>query len=162
MTFSRKEFRQLIRQKRNQLCSDTQYQAGLDLAQQFLSIAQLKNAKRIALYISADGEIDTTPLINELWKQGKETYLPVLHPFSSGHLLFLHYTPNSKLTYNKYGIVEPVLNQTLVCPVNQLDIICTPLVGFDSQGQRLGMGGGYYDRTLSRWYNTGHGPLPVA
>ncbi|MGF1754167.1 5-formyltetrahydrofolate cyclo-ligase [Vibrio makurazakiensis] len=160
-TLTRSEFRKQIRQIRNALPSEQQHAASLDLINQFSVLPNVKQARHIALYISADGELDTTPLIEWLWAQGKQVYLPVLHPFSAGHLLFLHYTPTTPLTYNKYGIVEPILNQTIVKPVKDLDMICTPLVGFDSHGHRLGMGGGYYDRTLARWFKTGEGASPI-
>lgn len=160
-TLSRSEFRKQIRQTRNALSSEIQHQASLDLIDQFSKQPELETAQHIALYISADGELDTQPLIEWLWAKGKQTYLPVLHPFSAGHLLFLHYTSTTPLTYNKYGIIEPALNQTLVKPVSQLDLICTPLVGFDSNGHRLGMGGGYYDRTLAKWFSTGQGAAPI-
>ena len=86
------------------------------------------------------------------WQHNKNVYLPVLHPFSSGHLLFLHYQPSSIMQQNKYGILEPKLDVRLIKNVNDIDIIFTPLVAFDQTGNRLGMGGGFYDRTLSTWF----------
>ncbi|EGU50036.1 5-formyltetrahydrofolate cyclo-ligase [Vibrio orientalis CIP 102891 = ATCC 33934] len=161
MKFSRQDFRQSIRQRRNQLSEGFQHQAGRDLCQQFLSLPEVKPAQHIALYLSADGEVDTMPLIEELWRSGKHVYLPVIHPFSKGHLLFLHYTKHSPMVLNKYQIAEPKLDQTQIIPAQSLDVICTPLVGFDSAGHRLGMGGGYYDRTLAPWFKTGQGPKPI-
>ncbi len=161
MQHSRQELRKLIRQQRNQLSSDIQYQSSQDLIRQFSSLPDLDNTHHIALYLSTDGELDTQPLIEWLWSQGKSVYLPVLHPFSAGHLLFLHYQNSTPMTHNKYGILEPRLNQTQVKPVRELDLICTPLVAFDSHGHRLGMGGGYYDRTLAHWFRTGEGATPI-
>jgi 5-formyltetrahydrofolate cyclo-ligase len=161
MTLSRQDLRKLIRQKRNQLDSDVQHLAGLDLISQFSTLPELTNAKHIALYLSADGEIETMPLIEWLWQQGKQIYLPVIHPFSKGQLLFLHFDYNTPMVLNRYSIAEPKLDQTKVLPVDQLDLICTPLVAFDDSGQRLGMGGGYYDRTLEPWFREGRGAKPI-
>ncbi|MCG6411573.1 5-formyltetrahydrofolate cyclo-ligase [Vibrio fluvialis] len=161
MQYSRHELRKLVRQQRNQLSSDIQYQASQDLICRFAALPEMQTCHHIALYLSADGELDTQPLIEWLWSQGKAVYLPVLHPFSAGHLLFLHYQSSTPMTYNKFGILEPKLNQTLVKPVKELDLICTPLVAFDSHGHRLGMGGGYYDRTLAHWFKTGEGAQPM-
>jgi len=161
MTLSRQEFRKQIRFKRNQLHSDVQHLAGLDLIRQFSSLPEVKQAQHIALYLSADGEIETYPLIEWLWQQGKQTYLPVIHPFSKGHLLFLHYDEKTPMVMNRYSIAEPKLNQTQIIPVSKLDLICTPLVAFDTTGHRLGMGGGYYDRTLEPWFQTKQGPKPI-
>jgi len=161
MTTSRQEFRKTIRQRRNSLSKQEQSQAAQQLIQQFSTLDELNNAQHIALYLTADGEVDTHPLIKWLWQQGKDLYLPVIHPFSKGHLLFLHYQADTPMVFNQYKIAEPKLNQTLIKPVNQLDLICTPLVGFDSNGHRLGMGGGYYDRTLAPWFASGNGPKPI-
>ncbi|OIQ24304.1 5-formyltetrahydrofolate cyclo-ligase [uncultured Vibrio sp.] len=161
MTLSRQAIRSQIRERRNKLPSDTQHQAGLDLIRQFSTLPELSFANHIAIYLSTDGEVNTTPLIEWLWEQGKSVYLPVLHPFSKGQLLFLHYTPSTPVVLNKYQIIEPKLNQTLVKPLAELDLICTPLVAFDSTGQRLGMGGGYYDRTLEAWFKRKEGAQPI-
>ncbi|ELM6622358.1 5-formyltetrahydrofolate cyclo-ligase [Vibrio fluvialis] len=161
MQYSRHELRKLVRQQRNQLSSDIQYQASQDLICRFAALPEMQTCHHIALYLSTDGELDTQPLIEWLWSQGKAVYLPVLHPFSAGHLLFLHYQSSTPMTYNKFGILEPRLDQTLVKPLKELDLICTPLVAFDSHGHRLGMGGGYYDRTLAHWFKTGEGAQPM-
>ena len=124
-----------------------------------LAFEPVLGAKTVALFLSFDGELDTTPLIEALWQTEKEVYLPVLHPFSRGNLLFLRYTPQSNLVTNRLKILEPKLDVRDVLPLNKLDVLITPLVAFDANGQRLGMGGGFYDRTLQDWQQ--HGLYPV-
>ncbi len=160
-SLSRQDLRKLIREKRNALCSDTQFQAALDLVTQFSQLPEVKQSQHIAFYLSSDGELDTKPLIESLWQQGKSIYLPVIHPFSKSQLLFHQYLSDDQLVYNRYGILEPKLDIRHLMPVRELDLICTPLVAFDNIGHRLGMGGGYYDRTLSRWFTEGKGAMPI-
>ncbi|WP_194437466.1 5-formyltetrahydrofolate cyclo-ligase [Vibrio fluminensis] len=161
MNLSRQEFRQQIRQLRRQLSPQFQLHSGIELVKQFSALPELATAQHIALYLSADGEVDTQPLIEWLWRQGKQVYLPVIHPFSKGHLLFLHYQADTEMVLNQYRILEPKLKQPLIQPLAKLDLICTPLVAFDSTGHRLGMGGGYYDRTLEAWFKHGQGAKPI-
>ena len=144
----RQQLRQHIRKTRQNLTALQQQQAAQRITQQALSFIEQHQARNIALYLAVDGEIATQLLIEQLWQQGKNVYLPVLHPFCKGHLLFLHYLPDTPMKQNKYGIFEPHLNVQNVIPLEQLDVIFTPLVAFDKQGNRLGMGGGFYDRTL--------------
>jgi len=147
---SRQQLRQHIRSLRRSLSAEQQQQASMDLVQQLLPRPEVQQAQHIALYLTNDGELDTTPLIQALWQQGKSLYLPLLHPVVPGYLVFQLYTPETLLKPNQFGIGEPELNCSLLRPISQLDLIFTPLVAFDSQGQRLGMGGGFYDRTLSQ------------
>ncbi|MGL4475398.1 MAG: 5-formyltetrahydrofolate cyclo-ligase [Shewanella sp.] len=114
------------------------------------TINEPRPIKRIALYHTLGSELNTLPLIDLLrqYLPECELYLPRLHPFCAGHLLFLRYSKESKMTRNQFGIAEPKLDCREVMAASKLDIILTPLVGFDRQGQRMGMGGGYYDRTL--------------
>lgn len=151
-TSIRSEIRQQIRKQRFKLTAEQQSIAALALLQHFSTNDKIKQAQHIALYLSNDGELDTQPLIDWCWQQDKKVYLPVIHPFTKGHLLFLNYSKHTRLIKNKYNISEPSLDIRHIILPSNLDVICTPLVAFDSKGSRLGMGGGFYDRTLSTWY----------
>ncbi|HHB0951872.1 TPA: 5-formyltetrahydrofolate cyclo-ligase, partial [Vibrio cholerae] len=91
MTDSRTHLRQQIRQRRQALSPLEQQTASQQLIHTFSTLPDIASAQRIALYLANDGELNTQPLIEWLWQQGKQVYLPVLHPFAKGHLLFLHY-----------------------------------------------------------------------
>ncbi|MFC4700251.1 5-formyltetrahydrofolate cyclo-ligase [Glaciecola siphonariae] len=148
-TALRSTLRQTFRERRKALSNSEQASAAQGLIEQVNKHALLKGASRVALYMTNDGELDTKPLIEHLWKSNIEVYLPVLHPFSDGHLLFLRYKKNTHMRANHFGILEPRLDCRDVCPLRQLDLLFTPLVAFDEQGNRLGMGGGFFDRTLA-------------
>ena len=158
----RNQLRQQIRKTRANLTALQQQQAEDSITQQALALIEERNAQHIALYISFDGEISTDKLIQILWAQGKQVYLPVLHPFNPNHLLFLRYLPDTPMLKNKFGIWEPKLNVQSVLPLEELDILFTPLVAFDKQGNRLGMGGGFYDRTLQHWQKSSFIPVGLA
>jgi len=104
-------------------------------------------SQRVAAYLATDGEIDPYPLMQSLWESGKTIYLPVLAPFSNRKLWFAEFKPTDVLAFNRFGIPEPV-RRRLIKPC-ALDLVLTPLVAFDSNGHRVGMGGGYYDRSFA-------------
>jgi 5-formyltetrahydrofolate cyclo-ligase len=145
---SRESLRRVYRQKRKELTPNQQHQAAKHLRLQCQQQSKFIQATKIALYLTHDGEIDLFPLIECCWQHNKQVYLPVLHPFSKGHLLFVHYHSQTVMHPNRFGISEPKTICSNICPLAELDIIFTPLVAFDRQGNRLGMGGGFYDRTL--------------
>ncbi len=159
-TLSRTELRKQIRLARNLLSDTEQQQASLSALEHILNELKARKAKRVALYLTHDGELATAPLIAALWLQGIHTYLPRLHPFNPGQLLFLHYTKTSIMQPNQFGILEPKLDVRAVMPIDELDVVIAPLVAFDGKGNRMGMGGGYYDRTLANWNIHGK-PLPM-
>ncbi|USD65639.1 5-formyltetrahydrofolate cyclo-ligase [Vibrio sp. SCSIO 43136] len=147
----RQSIRQQIRQARRALSPMQQQAAATKLLEQVKHQISDSPKLTLALYLSADGEIDTQPVIEWLWQQGHQVVLPVIHPFSQGELLFLRYSKQSVMVENRYKILEPKLDATQIIPLAQIDIIFTPLVAFDAEGNRMGMGGGYYDRTLASW-----------
>lgn len=148
-TDNRQQLRQHYRQARRQLTPQQQQQAEVDLLTLLRQQNKLNNGAKVALYLANDGEVGTQAVIHHCWQQQIEVYLPVLHPFAKGHLLFIRYADNTPMQANRYGIAEPQLQCQAVCPVADLSLVLTPLVAFDSDGNRLGMGGGYYDRSLS-------------
>lgn len=158
----RDQIRKVVRQKRRSLTPEQQQLAAQQLSEQVLSHRKIKDANTIALFLSFDGEIDTTPLISQLWGLKKTVCLPVLHPFHRHQLLFLRYTTETILVRNRFNISEPPLNVNAVIPITDIDIIFTPLVAFDSSGERLGMGGGFYDRTLENWQQKSFYPMGLA
>lgn len=149
---NRKNIRQEVRYKRSQLSDLHQQEQAVLLCEKLIRQTEVKHAKKIAIYLANDGELNTQPFINWCWHNEISVYLPVIHPFSKGNLLFLKYSETSILIKNKYGILEPKLDVRNIITVNNLDIIFTPLVAFDQRGNRLGMGGGFYDRTLANWH----------
>jgi 5-formyltetrahydrofolate cyclo-ligase len=105
-------------------------------------------AKRIALYLSNDGEINCRFIIKAAWRAGKQCFLPVLRTNDplTHQMDFVSFTPGSSLGLNRYGILEP--NKGAKIATSALDLVIVPLVSFDRNGHRIGMGGGYYDRAF--------------
>jgi 5-formyltetrahydrofolate cyclo-ligase len=106
-------------------------------------------SKRIALYLQEDGEIATNLILSRARELKKQCYLPVLRPPPQQALWFAEYRPGDCLLRNRFGIEEPCIRARRQTPPWGLDLILLPLVAFDTDGNRLGMGGGYYDRTLA-------------
>jgi 5-formyltetrahydrofolate cyclo-ligase len=144
-----KQLRKQLRAQRRSLTAQQQKLHGQRVAKQLINSALFLRSKRIAFYLSADGEIDLTPVLTRAQKMGKECFLPVIHKGPQYSLWFCKYQPGDKLIQNRFGIHEP--DHLKYPPVKPwgLDLILMPLVAFDTECNRLGMGGGYYDRTLS-------------
>lgn len=111
------------------------------------SLPCMARAASIAMYLPAGGELDCTPLASQAWDRGRKVFLPVI----GGNLLrFAPFGSGTDLRPNRFGILEPAVSPHALRGARQLDVIVAPLVAFDAQhGHRLGMGGGYYDRTLA-------------
>ena len=145
----RQQLRQEIRRKRRALTRTEQLRAAKRLHAQLCRRPEFIRARHVALYLPNDGEIDPRPLLESCWKMGKKTYLPVLHPILHNRLWFVPFDRNTKLVRNIYKIEEPPIIKAPRRPPWALDLVLLPLVAFDANGNRMGMGGGYYDRTFS-------------
>lgn len=145
-----KSIRKDIRTKRRQLSHKQQEIAAEQLAEQLIKHSTFKHSKNIACYLATEGELSLMPFIHACWHYNKNVFLPVLQPRNHHPLWFTPFTPTTRLIPNRYGIFEPQhsrkqRNKKIIT----LDSIFLPLVAFDLSGNRIGMGAGYYDRTLN-------------
>ncbi|MCC5856616.1 MAG: 5-formyltetrahydrofolate cyclo-ligase [Ectothiorhodospiraceae bacterium] len=145
---SRKQLREQLRSRRRALSARERVQAAARLQHHLTRWPPFRRARRLAVYLPNDGEPDLRSLIRNCWAQRKQVYLPVLRPFGPPLLWFLEYRPGQRLLPNRFGIPEPWPRERPV-PPRRLDLVLTPLVGFDARGNRLGMGGGFYDRSFA-------------
>ena len=113
----------------------------------------------ITAYLANDAEPDISAFISASWKRKKRILLPVLHPFTPGYVMFQRYQSCTEMGKNRFAIEEPQLDCSAIVPTNQIDVVLLPLVAFDSNKNRLGMGGGFYDRTLAKVCSSSKRPI---
>lgn len=132
--------------RRAALSPHLRHTAARQVARRAWRLPELARAARIALYLPVGAELDCTPILTGAWLRGRRIYLPVV---TGGRLAFAPYAPDTLLADNRWRIPEPVVDPRQWKRARELQVILLPLVGFDAHGHRLGMGGGFYDRTLA-------------
>lgn len=155
----RQQLRRDLRAARRNLSVFQQKAAARRLVQRLAQLPALKRAKHVALYWPMDGEIDPRQLARASSLMTRRFYLPVLRPFPAFTLRFVQWQPGMPLHRNRFGIPEPAGRRMV--SATHLDAILLPLTGFDDRGHRLGMGGGFYDRTLAFRRKGGRKPLLI-
>ena len=136
-----------------------QHQHAKIISQRIIHSKMYKHSRHIALYLPADGEIDLSLLINKLHGHSKKCYLPVILSRQHAIMAFAPYEKHTRLRKNCFGILEPVFQKKQLKTAKQMDLVLAPLVAFDEQGNRMGMGGGFYDRALQHLKSTNTGSL---
>jgi len=146
---SRQTIRNEIRQQRRSLDQRQQAVAARRIGRRILALPGFRNARRIACYLANDGELDLSAVMARMRMMNKCCYLPVLDTLGSNRLWFAPFDDTTPLQVNSFGIPEPMVSPRRYLAAGSLDLIFMPLVAFDSDGNRLGMGGGFYDRSLA-------------
>ena len=152
------QIRSRVRTLRRALSSAERQQAAQHLATRVASLSLFAEAQHIAGYLAFDGEMDPAPLLEYAMAAGKIIYLPVL--MGEAPMQFGAYRPGDELKPNRFGIPEPQLPKAELRASQDLDLVLTPLVAFDINGTRMGMGGGFYDRSFAFLKNPTHQPRP--
>ena len=148
-SLSRPQLRRVLRKARRALNRAEQRRAAEGLYRQLAQNPLFRRARHVSMYLPMDGEIDPRLLLREAQKRGKKTYLPVLSAWPRTKMVFQRVRTGEKFRPNRFRIPEPLINARRQRKIWALDLILMPLVGFDDQGGRLGMGGGFYDRSLA-------------
>jgi len=147
---SNQAIRNELRQRRRALTGPDQLLASENLFMNLLQMHEVRCANHVACYLPTNGEIDPTPLIDWALGRGKRCYLPVLSHIDGNRLWFAPVDYQTPMGVNRFNIPEPQVPIRQMVRARRLDLVILPLVGFDTQCNRLGMGGGYYDRSLQQ------------
>lgn len=144
---ARKTIRIVQREKRRALSLRQQNEHARYVKKNILGSGLLNRCSACAVYLPLDEELDTKPLVEVLLTMGKIVSLPVIKP--ANRLEFRVPDALYDLVTNRYGIAEPNPLTSRLRTLWTHSVIFMPLVAFDAHGNRIGMGGGYYDRALS-------------
>ena len=147
-TSNKSTTRKTIRDRRRSLSDEQQDRAAKGLLEQLLTITALQKAQSIAMYLVNDGEIDPVEVMQWCWVNDRSPYVPVIIADNGTTLLFAEIKEDTEFVENRFGIKEPVTAPEKLIAASALDLVLMPLVAFDSLGNRVGMGGGYYDTTF--------------
>lgn len=145
----RKALRKELRSARRALTPSQQHTASRKLFRQLAQHPLFIRSRHIAFYLANDGEIDPALLFRHARRLGKVCYLPVVSGWPRNSMKFQRIGKHQQWTRNRFGIAEPRARANSQTPPWRLDMVLMPLVGYDRQGNRLGMGGGFYDRTFA-------------
>ena len=140
----KKELRQTVLNQMKKLAGQEKEQADNWLTQHLLSSVAYQKAQVIATYLSMPHEVSTAAFIEQAQLDGKRVLVP--KTYGQGRMIFVDYAESS-LQKSSFGLMEPISEEAVEKP--EIDLIHVPGVVFNSQGFRIGYGGGYYDRYLA-------------
>jgi len=146
MTETTCEIRRRMRAMRDSLSAQAIISASLAIADTLSHAPPIQRARYIGVYFAAFGEVDCGPFATRMEERGKTIFAPILR---KNRLLFAPADSGQSTRLNRYGIAEPVYLESELRTAAELDVVIAPLVAFDNRLNRIGMGGGYYDRTLA-------------
>lgn len=128
---------------RRRLTTAERRAASVMACRRLARLPALRRARHIGLYRPLASEIDPRPLIEQLGMRSCDYYFPRVE---ASTLRFVRYSPSTRWQRSTLGVDEPV---GWPHAISRLDVLIMPLAAFDEQANRIGLGGGYYDRTLA-------------
>jgi 5-formyltetrahydrofolate cyclo-ligase len=142
------KLRSLVLAERRRLTPAERATAGRRLRDTVLEAPQTQMAGTIAAYVSVGSEPDTRGLIFALWKRGAYVLLPLLQP--DNDLDWASYEGPDSLVPGPRGLLQPTEPPRGTGAITSADLVIVPALAADRRGNRLGRGGGSYDRALAR------------
>lgn len=137
--------RREIREKKRAMTAEQIEKASRELGELFAQTEQYKNAKTIYGYLPYNQEVRTVPILERALQDGKRVAVPKVY---GEEMRFIYLTDLSDVETGYAGIPEPVADGPVADDTTAL--VLMPGLAFDPQGHRIGYGGGFYDRFLSR------------
>ena len=139
------ELRSRAKAARRSMAADERARASRRIADRFLNSRYFVASYFIGCYFSTWDEVDTTAIIARAWSAKKRIFVPATAP--NRVMTFREVLPGTRLAMNRFGLWEPVSGKAF--DVRKLDVVVTPLVAFDNERNRIGMGSAYFDSTFA-------------
>lgn len=149
MTIDKVQTRAMLTHFRKHLNLDDRQHIAMQVAAKIRTITSFLQSQHVGVYLAHQGEVDTALIIQYARKQHKQLYLPVIDSSGVNLMRYYAYQTNAPMTKNRYGIEEPSTHNTTPIALEMMDVVITPLIGFDEKCNRLGHGKGYYDHTFA-------------
>lgn len=140
----KKEIRHEMRLRKKRVTSEEREAVGREICEKLVKMPEFLEAKSISIYVAYNQEVPTLPIIETALQLGKEVASPIVE---NGEMEFYCYTSIDSLVESKYGILEPTKE---IGRPRKDSLVIMPGVAFDETRNRIGYGGGYYDRYLTR------------
>lgn len=139
----RKELKLAVQQLPKAYCQE----ADSAIARHILALPEYEAAKTIFCFVGRNTEINTIPILQDAWKQGKQVGVPLC--IKKGIMEVRHIACMEDLEAGQFGICEPKPQMPFMEP-ESMDLVIVPCLSCGSDGTRLGYGGGYYDQYLAK------------
>ncbi len=150
----RPDLRQRLRKRRSELPESIVAENSRLIGRQLMP--SLQGARRIAGYLAFGNEVNVEDVLAQCRTAHCETFVPLIQ--ADHTLLFCPLDENTAIVQNRYGIREPAHDPHDCVAPTALDAVLVPLLGFDTHCHRMGMGGGYYDRSFTHRRHAEAGP----
>ena len=147
--YSKADLRKLVSSLRNSISSTEKFNMDRVIYEKATQNINFVNSKVIFIYVSYMNEVDTHNIIKYGLSIGKRICVPKILSLKEG-MVAIEILRFSELEQSNYGILEPVLGRSKIVEPEDIDMIILPGLAFDTKGGRVGYGGGFYDRFLSR------------
>ncbi|HED24827.1 MAG TPA: 5-formyltetrahydrofolate cyclo-ligase [Firmicutes bacterium] len=142
----KKELRRLIIDRRDQLTGEQILAKSLQIAERLFCLPAYRKAEMVMFFISFGSEVVTRPMVEKALEEGKTALAPRARPKTRELIPSRILDWDEDLAPGAYGIPEPREDKLRPCSPGDIDLLIVPGVAFDRTGNRLGYGGGYYDR----------------
>ena len=143
----KQQLRAIVRRLEAALAPEYKAKSARSIAHRLLAMPEYQEAQTVFCFVGTDREIDTRPILEDALAAGKTLCVPLCT--EPGHMESRQITDLNQLVPGRYGLLEPTAD-TPVIPVDAIDFAVLPCVTCNYLGQRLGHGGGYYDRYLQQ------------
>jgi 5-formyltetrahydrofolate cyclo-ligase len=150
----KEEIRKQILAKAKNLKEEERRSKSLLIKNKLFGLSVFKKAKTIMFYMSKGGEVDTTPMIKEAIERGKKVAVPIILTNERELAVSLISGNENELEIGLFGVKQPKKDKIRPINLENIDLVVVPGLAFDSKNNRLGRGGGYYDRFLKKLPNS--------